>query len=591
MAKTLTVSEWKDRIRDGQRFQQRFAGSNNWWRYKNYYRHKFRAGTMPVNIVFSTLRSMVPQVYFKNPRVSITPRAVGLFAGRIPADMADIHARLLQTIDNWIIERMGIKEQLRKMAQDAFLAGIAGGFFGYDSLYGLDAKQFTQQQRFSMSQFDRVGDRIEFESRVSPGMPWYLRARPEDIIWPWGCESRDSAEWVALRFFRPLRDMKADSKYKGNVSDLTGTFTPMRTSPEGGTFQDPVDSQGLQKSEEWVEGFQIHDARKGKVYVVTHNHDKFLRNDDDELQMSGLPAETLVFNEDSDYIYGVPDARVIEPQLLELMDIRTQAMKHRRIDILKFLYKKNAIKREELIKLTNEDVQAGVEINADNALRDSVLPLNPGASGILSDLAAMGEIVKGDVRETVGFSRVAQGEFQGKSHVSAAETQRVFQSMGIRLDERRDAMADLLKRVIMDVNQVIFSQWTEERVAEIVGPDGAKWWLKFTGPQIRDEYDIHIEVEEGAPIDTETKKQRASDMAQGWAAMNAGAVRQGLPVPAEIQRAFFGQFTDLGIDIDRLLAQSAQGQSQLQAVAGGAGQTPGQAISPQSLAQIQQAVG
>lgn len=580
MPPTTQLEMWKERIHSGQKFQQQFAQMQDWQRYKDYYRHKnFAPGSMPVNLMFSILRSLVPQVYYRNPKVTLTARKPGL--------EAELNARLVQRIDNWLLKELSAKREFKRLIADNFFCGTGSGIIGYDSLYGFDTDLTNQTGMFTLSQFDTSGKRIEFNASVNPGMPWFLRARPEDVVFPWGTTSFESAEWFALRVFRKVADIRKDKKYS-NTQGVSGTIVPKRTMPEGGEIADINQYGAVDTDDQWVELWEIHDARSGKVMAFTADHNKWLRQDDDELQIEGLPIEGAVFNPDPDYIYGVPDARIIEPQLLELTDIRTQAMKHRRIDVLKALIRKDLLSDEEISKLTSENVQALISVDTEAAsLRDVVMPLNPGASGILSDLAAQGEITREDIREAVGFSRTASGQFQGKTHISATETQRVFQSLNIRLDERRDEMAELVSRTVRKWNQIIFKHWTQERVADIIGPDGAQWWLKFSGPQLADEYDLDVVASEGPLMDTETKKELAIQAANAYAKLNAGAISQGAPIPAEIQRLIFSQFEETGLDIDRLLAQTgATGQQGLQSQMGGMGGSPQQALSPAMLAQV-----
>lgn len=563
----LTIQEWKDRILNGLRFQVRYAKSNSWAQYKAYYRNEFKEGIIPVNLVFSILRSVVPQVYFKDPRVCITPTKPGL--------EYELHARLVEDIDNWLLRELATKYEMKRMIADAFLCGIGNGITGYDSEYGYDpAQTIGETGQASLTQFNKKGYRIEYNAYVNPGMPWFLRARPDDVVYPWGCESSKNAAWVATRHFRPLIDIKADPKYK-NTSTLTGIYTRQRTTPAGGN-KEPYDDV-MPQDQEWVELWQIRDAKTGKIKALCMNHPDWLRDDDDLLQIDGLPVDTLIFNPDPDYIYGIPDARIIEPQLLELNEIRTQAMKHRRIDILKLLYKKGAIKPEALARLLDERVQAAVEIEAEANLSEAVMPLNPGASGILADLVKMGEVVRGDVREQVGFSRASTGEYQGKTHVSAAETDVVQWAGQIRVDERRDAVADLLTNVVRRFNQIVFTHWTTDMVRSVVGPDGARWWLKFTPADIKAEYNIKVDPNNAIPVDQRTRKQDAMEMAKAWAEMNMGKVKMGAPVPAEIQRYFFSQFD--GINIDKLLAQDNQNQP---------GMNPNMPVPPGMAAQMMQ---
>jgi len=46
-------------------------------------------------------------------------------------------------------------------------------------------------------------------------------------------------------------------------------------------------------------------------------------------------------------------------------------------------------------------------------------------------------------------------------------------------------VADILETTIRKKNQLVFEHWGEERVVDIVGPDGARYWVRFTGKQIR----------------------------------------------------------------------------------------------------------
>jgi hypothetical protein len=573
---------WQDRILNGLRYQQKVGRSKEWATYKNYYRHEFKPGTLPVNIMYSILRSLTPQVVLRNPKITVTPRKGGA--------QAELNARIVQKLDNWLLYELMTKRELKKMVADCFFCGTASAFVGYDSQFGFDPSLASPDGSYSLSQFDKKGDRIEINQGVNPGMPWFLRARPEDVVFPWGATDTASLDWVAMRVFRRVSDLKADKKYN-NTSELTGDVTPVRTAPDGGNVVDFQDANQFSPDPDaqWVELWQIHDARTGKIKAVTMNSTKLLRNDVDDMQIEGLPIENVTFNPDPDYIYGIPDARIIEPQLLELIDIRTQAMKHRQRDLMKALIKKGTLPPEELQKLASNNIGAFVEIDTEGGLRDCVVPFTPGVSGILNDLNTMGSIVQGDVREMVGFSRVLQGDYQGKTHVSAAETDAVMQSLNIRLDERRDAMADLLTKVVRKFNQYIFTYWTADRVESIVGPDGAKWWLKFNGPAIKDEYDLMIEPEEGRSLNTQSKRQQFMEVAKVWAELNAGAIAQGQPVPPEIQRALFGQYDDIGLDIDRLIAQNgaASKSMQIQQMMGGMGASAQNPISAGQLAQIQ----
>lgn len=562
------LSWYKSAVLNGLRFQRKYARSQMWQQYKAYYRHEFPDGTLPVNLVFSILRSIVPQIYFRNPSVIITPTKPGL--------EYELHARLVEDLDRWMLLETGVKYQIKKMITDSFLCGLASGFVGYDSEYGYSlSKTLGGQGQASLTQFNKQGNKIEYNNNINPGMPWFLRARPEDVVYPWGCESSYNAEWVAMRVFRPLSDIKSDPKYK-NTDKLKGSYTQRRTQPEGGIRDEWAD--GEFKDHEWVELWQLRDAKTKEIICFTMDHDAFLRKEEDLMQVDGIPVETIAFNPDPDYIYGVPDARIIEPQLLELNEIRTQAMKHRRIDILKFLYRRSAIAPEQLTKLLSEDVQAGIEVNSDEPITQAIMQLQPGASAILADLERMGETIRGDVRETVGFSRTSTGEYQGKTHISAAETDVVNQANQIRVDERRDMVADLLTNVVRRYNQMIFSYWKEPIVRSVIGPDGARWWIKYSPADIKAEYTYKIDPINSLPVDQRTKRQDAQEMMAAWSNAAIASSKTGSPIPPEMLRYFYAQYD--GINLDKAIAQAGQPPQP------GPGQNPEQALPPEAAAQM-----
>ena len=581
----------------GIKFQHDFAKVRDWQVYKAIYRQREDVSNyVMVNTMFQLLRSMVPQVYFRNPRVACTARKPGL--------MAELNSRVVQKLDNWLLAELATKRQFKKLVEDNFFCGTATGFVGYDSQYGFDPTQTDATGQYTLTQFDKKGNRIEYSSRITPGMPWFLRARPEDVIYPQGSTDKELTEWVALRVFRKLDDLKKDSKYS-NTSELTGSQTPLRTSAQGAASTDIREYQQIDEDAQWVELWQVHDVRTGKILALTMDSPKLLRDESDDLQIEGLPNEMLTFNPDPDYIYGVPDARIIYPQFLELNDIRSQAQKHRRVDIAKVIVNEDVLSDEEIQKFTSEKVQAVIKakIGATD-MRNVIMPLNPGVGGILQDLNAQGEVARGDIRETVGFSRNASGDYMGKTHISANETEKVFRSLNIRLDERRDQMADLITGVVRKWNQIIFTHWTQERIVDIIGPDGAKWWVKYTGPEIKNEYNLSVEAEEGAPMDRQSKLDAAIAAAKVWAELNQGAIKTGAPVPAELQRLVFNQFEDVGLDVDKLIAQTmaASGQAQmnmpqggqpspLQQRMGGAGASPDNPVGISDMANAMQVGG
>jgi len=237
------------------------------------------------------------------------------------------------------------------------------------------------------------------------------------------------------------------------------------------------------------------------VFVISLDHDKFLREDQDGLQIEGLPARVLGFNEDPDYFWWTPDCRLIEQQQLEMNDIRTMAKHHRRVSILKVLYDKGMVSKDALSKLLDGDPKAAVEIDSGTSgdIRRAVALFQ---SHVPPDLGIAAREVREDIREIIGFSRNQMGSFEESSgRRTAHEAEIVRAASMIRIDERRDIMADLLSSTVRGVNQIIFDNWTSEKIIDIIGPDGARYWVRFTGKDIKGEFAERVNPEEAQPSD------------------------------------------------------------------------------------------
>lgn len=490
---------WKEEIRRGVKYRTQYGRSLDWVEYKKMYRGLWAKGTVPVNIVYAIGKSLIPQIYFRNPRVGITAKKPGMMA----------QAMVLERLDNYLVKATGLKTEMKLNILDSYLCGRGPGIIGYDSEFGFDPVlvEGSELQDSALSSFNDEGEKIEYSDGVVPGMPWYKRCNPEDFVVPWGCDRWENSRWFAFRKMRSLRDIKDDKKYE-NTSTLTAKFVTKLEGSTDGNSQDKIRQGEGDGEAEWVELFEIHDKRTRKVMVLSLDHDHWLRNDEDHLQFNDLPARVLGFNEDPDFFWWTPDVRLIQTQQLELNDIRTMASRHRRLAVLKMAVDKN-IDPAELTKLLDGDPKTFVRIDVGTQgdIRKMVAMFQ---SHVPPDLISEAAQSREDVREVIGFSRNQQGSFEAPGgRRTATEVNTVRQAALIRIDERRDAMADHFESIIRGYNHIIFSNWKDKRIIDIVGRDGVKYWVSFTGDEIKGDYNYTINPEEQTPQDPQTRRADA----------------------------------------------------------------------------------
>ena len=159
---------WQEEIKSGVRYRTVYGKAKEWTQYKNMYRGFWGAGTVPVNIIYATGRALIPQLYFRNPKVSITAKKPGYTP----------HAMVLERLDNYLIKETGVKYELKSNILDCYLMGRGPGILGYDSEFGFNPK-FTVDSMLADSGLtaynDKEGHLIEYTDTIKPGMPWYMQ--------------------------------------------------------------------------------------------------------------------------------------------------------------------------------------------------------------------------------------------------------------------------------------------------------------------------------------------------------------------------------------------------------------------------------
>ena len=84
--------------------------------------------------------------------------------------------------------------------------------------------------------------------------------------------------------------------------------------------------------------------------------------------------------------------------------------------------------------------------------------------------------------------------------------------VSVRVDDRRDHMADVLTSIMRKFNQFIFSFWSSKKVIQVTANDGAKYWVEYTGEQLKGEYTLRIDPEAGQPVSRELKYKLTKEL-------------------------------------------------------------------------------
>ncbi len=534
---------WLSEIRRGIQFRKTNAHEHRWATWRNYYRGIWPRSVLPVNLYFRMLRTVVPRIYFRNPSISIQPTKPG-------ADQAAF-AQLIERIDNKLIRTMRMKDQLKKITQQAWMFGTGIGKRGF-------AQEFKPAP-------DVLGDgaapeesgtkgtpthKVEYHANVQENMPWFLKCNTGDFIVPADTCEFEEARWYANWIRRPQFEVQEDPRLKG-MRDIAAT-------PPGQSLLSGQPATTARKRRDTVDLIEIHDTMTKKVFVIAPFHsNKVAYYEDDRLQVNNRPPYyKLVFNDDDEVFWGVPDSIILEPQQLELNEIRTLEMKHRRLALIKIMYKKNSIEIAQLEKLLDGTVAAAVEVIGELSDIDHFQ-----VADVPPSLSKQGQEVLGDVRESMGFSRNQAGEYsEGRSkNPTATEASIVQAASEIRIDERRDMLADMIVDVFEDIHEDIFDRWQDDQIVQVMGPDNVPVWVAFKPEALKSgRYDLQVDPDTMVP---ETKAMRQQKAVQTYAILKDNPLIDPEVLTKYLLREQHGvQYDNMMRTMDQLQQRAASGQ-------------------------------
>lgn len=557
------MAGWNVKIQRGKEFRSRIYEDSQWRRFEGYFRNNFpgfgkedeqllpsrRRTIQRDNIIAREVRKMVPKVIFGMPYMRVRP-----LAGRLP-----IHAKVLERVINGILETILINDELRKLVLSTSQHG--SGFLkgGFDSQFAPSYKEVLSVG-FSSGAFNTKGIRQEFNDTIYPGTPWFKWQHPRGIVLPELMEDLKEARFVAFEYFRPLKDIKADSRFRN-----TSTLQPQNyaIAELDNNFYSDMPTFPIINDQVYL--IEVRDKETGKMIIYSPNHDKILYKEDDVLMsiLGGkLPLYPLVFNNNTDWGYGTSDVESMEYELKELIDLRTQRVKNRRLNVSKFFYREGSIEPEEMNRLTESTAQTGAGISVkgrpDDFIKTFTMPNQ-------TELLVEEHDIERRVKEQLGGAAFGT---HPSSRRGSAEVQGAQGDASIGLSERQGLVRQLLVEISKDIASMVFNFWTQETIVDILSPvtqtDPAtgqkvdvtqKVWLAFKGNELRGNFDYYMAPTSGRFQDSQASKAEALELIKFFSQVPGVN-------PQELLRQLSDRFD--GIDVDSLFTPINTPQNPLQ---------------------------
>lgn len=512
-----TVDRWNLAIEDGLEFRRQYGREAEWARCESLFSNanEIQRENVGPNLMVSTGDALLSSLLVPNPHIMLKALQPQVLEA-VP---------VLESVLNSFVNALKLKDSIGLSALHAFLYGVGILKIGYDSEFGYNPKYDLGQPAntitgITLTQFDKKGSKIEF-SNVTPGMPWVESVLPHDFVVPWGVgPNLQKSPWCAHRTIRHIDDIKADRKYS-NTKNLVPQMSMSDWVKSYLTVMKPyrmgrVDAWGQRESSdlaEYVELWEIHDMRTGRVKVISQGYDKFLRNDVDYLQEAGLPFVAMRFVPSPRTFWCTPDTLYLQSAQEEAIDIASIAKKQRRISTMRFLFKEGAMDNDEIEKYLSGTIGIAAKYKEDGSNgQPPIIPISPSNNNQMLQQEA--DAVRRDSRETVGFGRNQVGEYESTGRRTATEATVVNNNSEQRIDRRQDIVGDVYCEVSKKLSSIVFKFWRTPRVVQVVGMSGAAEWTTFTGQQLKGEYLYQIGFSNEPSDNMQSRKSEAMQIFQ-----------------------------------------------------------------------------
>lgn len=481
------VSKWNSKISNSRKWRDEICKKRRWKEMISEYKGqwemtdgRFDTQILPINLIFAYVKTELPSLYIRDPHIKANPK-----------NRTSINtAKVLEQVINYIWYYKKIKREVKKCIIDALLIGHSWFKTGYTGTFG--------------SIEDGLGgviETVENEDFFAYRLPWdCVTFDPDAMDPPHDCE------WIAQDVWLPLDEVKRNPKYK-NTQNLQASY-----SKKDYGNKDDINNKYAGK----CRLTEVWHIKTKQVFTIADGCDEYVEDPKPwPYAHRGFPFSYLKFNFSNDDAYGISDVAMFEPQVLELIKIRSMALDHIKRFNRQMITTPDNISDDEMNKITQG--VTGSIIKAQDPAKVFAMPYAP----LQTDAYALEERIKEDMINESGQSPAERGATQKTSTRTKAEL--IFQRQGAenRRSEKIDLVEDFVEDIASNISGLIKQFATDPYYIRILGlqsPELQKAVAErpsaegqgavtnnkgftFTAEDIEGEFDIEVVSGTSTPID------------------------------------------------------------------------------------------
>jgi hypothetical protein len=541
------VSKWLKRISAARKWRDDYAKKHRWDELVQEYKGKFDGlldrhdiQIMPINLIFAYVKTELPALYLRDPHIKINPK-----------NRTSIQtAKVLEIVINYIWHYKRLKREVKKAIIDALVVGHAWFKTGYTGEFGAIEDNTGN-----------VIEHIESEDFFGYFVPWKnILFDSDSIDPPYDCS------WISHCVYASVDDLKNNPRYK-NVEKLQVGYEAKDMGVSKASDEPEDKHAGKVRIEE------VWDLKSKKVFTVADGLDDFLEDPKEwPYQMRGYPFSFLRFNFSNDAAFGISDVAAFEPQILELIKVRSMGLDHlKRFN--RQMMVDDSVNDDEINKLTQGIT--GACIRGDLTRGDLVRPI--AYPPIQTDIYAIEERIKEDLLNVSGQTATERGALQKTSTRTMGELNAMQSGAANRRSEKVDLVEDFVEDIAGNLIALLKQFVDEPYYVRVLGPQSpelqaaiqerasgqqqdamtGQQGFTFTAEDIEGEFDVEAVAGSSTPID---KRDVISTLMQMFElAPKAGAIPGG-PFVAGMTKLLIEQFDMPELEV--AMEQEAQAQMQ-----------------------------
>lgn len=484
--------QWMLEINQALKWRKKYSFEHRWPEINQYYRHEFVESNVPhFNLIYMLGSTLVPSLIYQTPGIINTPRKPGMM----------YWASFFDAVDNWWIDHAEMKTLAEEAALTSFLYNTCALQIGYDfTEEQVDLNQKMQES----SVFKKIHGVADHTRKTN--LPWCDFIYPQRFLVAKGTRMMKNCRWAGKFVAVPTKVIKS---IKG-LRNTDITHVPEEVRRHEHDIWDSIDTEQLGHGFTCL--WEIHEAETGTWFWINTDGKFVLPPQEDPLQVNGLPFEVISFNKGSGCIWATPDSIYVESQQLEGDETRRVGRLQRKLANVKFLYDDEVLDKEDLEALLSED-PGGVPIDVPKTKRlsDVVMPLQ---TNIQVQYLEYQKNLLNDAQLISGIGPNQMGTF-APGRRTKYEAQIVEGVNQLRTAMRREKIAKAIESMTTKANILITKYWNQEMVQQVVGVDGALYWVNAKPEEFKyaeESLATKVNVDSMAPTSRDRKKAEAAEL-------------------------------------------------------------------------------